>query len=68
MVYMFVTLEVSQFSGWLKDQASCRGSQAGHTVRGELYTGREAGGVRGRARLQIVEGGSQGGEPRTKNM
>ena len=29
-----VTREVSQLSGWLKAVADCRGSQAGHTVRG----------------------------------
>ena len=34
MAYMFVTREVSQLSGWLKAVANCRGSQAGHTVRG----------------------------------
>ena len=31
---MSVTPEVSQLSGWLKAVADCRGSQAGHTVRG----------------------------------
>jgi hypothetical protein len=31
-----VTREVSQLSGWLKAFAFCRGSQAGHTVRGGL--------------------------------
>ena len=39
MVYMFVTREVSQLSGWLKAEP-CRGSQAGHTVRGGLRAGR----------------------------
>ena len=33
---MSVTLEVSQLRGWLKASAPCRGSQAVHTVRGEL--------------------------------
>ena len=37
---MFVTREVSQLSGWLKAVASCRGAQAGHTVRGGLWAGR----------------------------
>ena len=36
MRYMLVTREVSQRSGWLKASACCRGSQAGHTVRGGL--------------------------------
>ena len=35
-VNMSVTRDVSQLSGWLKAHADCRGSQAGHTVRGEL--------------------------------
>ena len=47
MACMFVTPEVSQLSGWLKAYADCQGSQAGHTVRGELRAGRrEAAGVR----------------------
>ena len=29
-----MTRDVSQLSGWLKAVAYCRGSQAGHTVRG----------------------------------
>ena len=37
---MFVTREVSQLRGWLKASACCRGSQAGHTVRGGLRAGR----------------------------
>ena len=44
MLYIFVTLEVSQLRGWLKPVANCRGSQAGHTVRGGLRAG---GGRRG---------------------
>ena len=36
MPLMSVTLEVSQLRGWLKASARCRGSQAGHTVRGGL--------------------------------
>ena len=40
MKLMSVTAEVSQLSGWLKARASCRGSQAGHTVRCELGAGR----------------------------
>ena len=42
MANMFVTLEVSKLSGWLKARACCRGSQAGRTVRGA----REAAGER----------------------
>jgi hypothetical protein len=70
MARMSVTLEVSQLRGWLKASASCRGSQAGHTVRGGLRAGgREAAGERGAARaggsarLQIVGAGR--GEQRT---
>ena len=48
MAYIFVTLEVSQLSGWLNLYAFCRGSQAGHTVRGGLQAGRlEAAAERG---------------------
>ena len=36
---MSVTREVSQLRGWLKAYAFCRGSQAGHTVRGGLRAG-----------------------------
>ena len=39
MRYMFVTRDVSKPSGWLNWPAWCRGSQAGHTVRGELRAG-----------------------------
>ena len=74
MRHMFVTPEVSQSSGWLKAYAFCRGSQAGHTVRGGL---RGPGGGRprvsaaqrvqgGSAQLQIVGAGR--GEQRTLNM
>ena len=42
MPYMLVTLDVSQPSGWLKAVAPCRGSQAGHTVRGGLRAGERA--------------------------
>ena len=38
--HISVTREVSQLrSGWLKACAHCRGSQAGHTVRGGLRGG-----------------------------
>ena len=58
---MFVTLEVSKLSGWLNDDASCRESNGGHAIWGEVQsTGRpEAAGdrgahsVQGRARGQI---------------
>ena len=60
---MSVTREVSQLSGWLKAHAVCRGSQAGHTVRGELcrrgwgrwraIAGRAHSMQRERTRLQI---------------
>ena len=43
---MSVTREVSQSSGWLKARVRCRGSQAGHTVRG---AGCGPGGARRRA-------------------
>ena len=69
MAYMFVTRDVSQLSGWLKAVADCRGSQAGHTVRGAGCGPQEA--ERGerlrcarsmqageRARLQIWEAGA----------
>ena len=36
MAYMLLTPEMSQLRGWLKARAFCRGSQAGHTVRGGL--------------------------------
>ena len=38
--FMFVTRDVSKLSGWLNAFASCRGSQAGRPVRGELRAGR----------------------------
>ena len=69
---MSVTRDVSQLRGWLKARASCRGSQAGHTVRGGLRAGRrEAAGERG---IRSVQGrgardcryrGAGGGEQRT---
>ena len=31
---MFVTLEVSQLSGWLNADAICRESKGGHAMRG----------------------------------
>ena len=37
---MFVTLEVSKLSSWLNAFADCRESNGGHTVRGEVRTGR----------------------------
>ena len=46
---MSVTREVSQLSGWLKARAACRGSQAGHTVRGGLRAWR-----RGRRRASAM--------------
>ena len=36
MSRMSVTLEVSKLSGWLNADASCRESEGGHTVRGEV--------------------------------
>ena len=73
MAPMFVTLEVSKLSGWLNDDASCRESNGGHTIWGEVQsTGRPeaagdrgARGVRGRARLQI---GDRRAVERTRNM
>ena len=72
MCVMCVTREVSQLSGWLKASAFCRGSQAGHTVRGGLRSGgREAASERGvctpckgeGARLQMG-GRARGGSAR----
>ena len=55
MLPILVTREVSQLRGWLKAFAPCRGSQAGHTVRGGLRAAGEAAGGerpwRGRGRL-----------------
>ena len=36
MECMFVTLEVSRFSGWLNADTRCRDSEGGHTVRGQV--------------------------------
>ena len=73
--FMFVTREVSQLSGWLKSRACCRGSQAGHTVRGGLRAGRReaAGGERGvhaacRGEGTTADWGVWRGEQRTINM
>ena len=46
MLYMLVTREVSQLRGWLKADACCRGSQAGHAVRGAAGCGPGGGAVR----------------------
>jgi len=43
MPRMFVTLEVSKLSGWLKACASCR-VKGGHAMRGEVRSGRREGG------------------------
>ena len=43
MLTMFVTLEVSQLSGWLKACASCRVEREGHAMRGEVRAGRREG-------------------------
>ena len=42
MQSVVVTRDMSQLAGdgWLKSHAFCRGSQAGHTVRGGLRAGR----------------------------
>ena len=70
MFSMFVTLEVSKFSGWLKSCASCRESKGGHTVQGEVRPGRReaadnggARSVQGRARLQIGSKARGGAHP-----
>ena len=72
MKSMLVTLEVSQLRGWLKAVAYCRGSQAGHTVRGGLRAGRGdrrrgACSVDGRARDCRLWGPGRG-EQRTMNI
>ena len=55
MLRMFVTLEVSKLSGWLNDDASCRESNGGNTVRGKVRFGRrKAAGDRG---AHSVQGG-----------
>ena len=56
-----MTLDVSKLSGWLKADAVCRESKAGHTVRSEVQSTRRweatgdrgARGVQARARAQI---------------
>ena len=76
MQSMSVTRDVSQLSGWLKAVADCRGSQAGHTVRG---AGCGPGGGTRRAiavraqHARAGEGattdlGGGGGEQRTENI
>eukprot|EP00964_Phaeocystis_antarctica_P031219 scaffold17680_cov48-Phaeocystis_antarctica.AAC.1 len=54
MPTMFVTLDVLKFSGWLNDDAFCRESNGGHTVRREVQsTGRpEVAGDRGASGVQ----------------
>ena len=39
MKFMFVTLEVSTFSGWWNADAPCPESREGHVMRGEVQTG-----------------------------
>ena len=77
MAYMFVTRDVSQLSGWLKAAAYCRGSQAGHTVRGAgcgpQHRRRNAAsdcGARAACRREgaTTDLGGGGGEQRTENM
>ena len=59
MLLMFVTLEVSRLSGWLKYDASCRVPQGGRTVRGGMRGGRREG-VRRRRRMQRAGEGLTG--------
>ena len=40
---IFVTRDVSKFTGWLKASALCRVEKAGHAMRGERCVGRKAG-------------------------
>ena len=75
MTCMFVTREVSQLSGWLKADANCRGSQAGHTRCAGRAAGREArGGGRARCTQRVpgregaTPGWGAGGEQLTRNM
>ena len=51
---MSVTLEVSKLSGWLNDDALCRGSKRGHAVWDEVCgsAGGEAAGDRGASSVQ----------------
>ena len=68
---MVVTLEVSKLSGRLNNDARCRESNGGHTVRVEVQsTGRReaagdrgASGVQRRARLQIRGRAREGAHP-----
>eukprot|EP00964_Phaeocystis_antarctica_P005378 scaffold2944_cov60-Phaeocystis_antarctica.AAC.1 len=67
---MVVTLEVSRLSCWLNADAYCRESKQGHTMRGEVQTGRPevaadrgARSVQGRARLQIGSRAQGGAHP-----
>jgi hypothetical protein len=77
MATMSLTRDVSQLSGWLKADASCRVPQAGHTVRGTGCAGREAGGGERARRARSVCRGEREtadigrwrrGEQRTQNM
>ena len=66
ILFMFVTLDVTQLSGWLNFLAPCQGSQAqGIRCEASCVPGRrEAVSVQERVRLQIGEqiGGCTGGE------
>ena len=76
MASMFVTRDVSQLSGWLKAVANCRGSQAGHTVRGagcgpqEAERGERLRCARSMHRREgaTTDLGGGGGEQRTENI
>ena len=57
MLFMFVTLDVSKLSGWLKYDAPCRVEKRAHATRGERAWG--DGGASGMHR----EGPTQGWGP-----
>ena len=71
MFCMFVTLEVSQLSGWLKACASCRVEREGHAMRGEVQAGRREGvgrwrrkrRARGRPESRLGGQGTRGAHP-----
>ena len=72
---MSVTLEVSKLSGWLNDDALCRGSKGGHAVRIDICIRdgrRETAGDRSASSVQEraldCRFGAGHGEERTENM
>ena len=60
MLLMYVTLDVSKLSGWLKADADCRVKRRAYTMRGERCCGpaarRKSGMHGGRDRLKAGDG------------